>query len=72
MRKHGTTEIHIEWLDCAIASSRAGASLPQERLLEIARALGRLAARRDLAQLKQGDRLSSDAKPGIVATKEPV
>jgi hypothetical protein len=72
MRKHSTAKILIEWLDCAIAPSGAGSSPPQERLLEIARALGRLAARGDLARLKQGDRLSSDAKSGIVAMKEPV
>lgn len=70
MKQISTSEpdIVIEW-----RSSRA--ELMREDVLELARALGRLAARRDLeeaAAQNAGECLSSARKPGTMVVLEPV
>ena len=54
MRKHASAEIHIEWKDRCSSQDGAGPLLPREQLLDLARALGRFAARRDLEGINTG------------------
>ena len=79
MKKHSRTEpvIDIEWSGAPMVDG-ADSEIPflaQEELIEIARALGRLAAKRDRARMAaqtSSDRLSSDAINAKMRAKAPV
>ena len=79
MKKHSRTEpvIDIEWSGRpkADGANREMPCLAQGELIELARALGRLAAKRDRARMAaqtSSDRLSSDAMNGKMRAKAPV
>lgn len=64
----------VEWRSASDGTACGSQQLAKDDLLAIASALGRLAARRDLARLKQevvAARLSSDQNGATMSTKEP-
>ncbi len=71
-----STVIVVEWRSPSdgTAGERGGLQLAKDDMLAIARSLGRLAARRDLARTKQvvaAARLSSDENGATMTVKEP-